>query len=104
VIVPEQKLITVKCGYIHFNAGNSSSPGSGSEEQYSSSNDTDTRDADIFSSVALPDDPAAVSVSDSESDEDTIAQECYRIFKEYEPQQSQHTVSKVKVKSHNELQ
>jgi hypothetical protein len=88
---------------MHFHLGNSSSPGAGSEEQYGSSSDTDTRDTNIISSVALRDDPATISVSDSESDEDTIAQECYRIFKEYEPQQSQHTVSKVKMKCHDEL-
>jgi hypothetical protein len=82
---------------MHFCVGNSSSPGAGSEDHYSSSSDTDSRDADTMRSVALPDYTSAISVSESESDEDTIAQECYRIFKEYEPQQSQRTVSKVKM-------
>lgn len=86
-----------------FHVGNSSSPGAGSQEQYISGSDSDSRDADTVSSVALPDDSAAVTVYASESDEDTIAQECYRIFKEYEPQQSQRTVSKVQLKCHDEL-
>jgi hypothetical protein len=78
---------------VHFLVGNSS-PGAGSEENYSSSNDTDTRDTEAINSVALPDCHAA----GSESDEDAITQECYRIFQEYEPQQSHHTVSKVNMK------
>jgi hypothetical protein len=77
------------CDFMHFLVGNSS-PGAGSEENYSSSNDTE-----IINSVALPEYPAAGSVSASESDEDAITQECYRIFQEYEPQQSHHTISKV---------
>jgi hypothetical protein len=77
---------------VHFLVGNSS-PGAGSEENYSGSDDTE-----ISNSLALPDCDAAGLVSGSESDEDAITQECYRIFQEYEPQQSLHTVSKVNMK------
>jgi hypothetical protein len=73
---------------MHFIVGNSS-PGAGSEENYSSSNDTE-----VINSDALPDYPTA----GSESDEDAITRECYRIFQEYEPQQSHHAVSKVNMK------
>jgi hypothetical protein len=83
---------------MHFIVGNSS-PDAGSEENYSSSNDTDTKDTEVINSVALPDYPAA----GSESDEDAITRECYRIFQEYEPQQSHHTVSKVNMKCYYEL-
>lgn len=85
------------CDFRHFIVGNSS-PGAGSEENYSSSNDADTKDTEVINSDALPDYPAAGSVSGSESDEDAITRECYRIFQEYEPQQSHHTVSKVNLK------
>jgi len=47
----------------------------------------------------MPDDPA----TDLESDEDSITQECYRIFQEYDPQQSQCTVSKVRMKCYHQL-
>ncbi|PNF19437.1 hypothetical protein B7P43_G03609 [Cryptotermes secundus] len=70
----------------------------GSEENYNSSSDTDTKDTEVVNSVALPDYPAAGLVSGSESDEDAITRECYRIFQEYEPQQSHHTVSKKAIK------
>lgn len=79
--------------FVHFIVGNSS-PGAGSEENYSSSNDTDTKDTEVNNSVALRDYPA----SGSDSDEDAITRECYRIFQEYEPQQSHRTVSKVNMK------
>jgi hypothetical protein len=92
----------LKYDFIHFHVGNSS-PGVGSEEDFSNSSHDDARDIDTVSPVASPDCPAAASVSNSESDEDTIARECYRIFKEYEPQESQRTVSKVKIKCHDEL-
>jgi hypothetical protein len=90
------------CDFMHFTVG-SSSPGAGSEENYSSSNDTDPKDTEVINSVALPDHPAAGSVSGSDSDEDAITRECYRIFQEYEPQQSYRTVSKVNMKCWNEL-
>jgi hypothetical protein len=89
----------LKCDFKHFIVEHSTSPDAGSEENYSSSSDIDSRDAENINSVALPDDPA----TDLESDEDSITQECYRIFQEYDPQQSQCTVSKVRMKCYNQL-
>lgn len=89
----------MKCDFKHFLLDYSPSLDAGSEENYSSSSDVDTRDAENVNSVALPDDPA----TDLESDEDSITQECYRIFQEYDPQQSQYTVSKVRMKCYNQL-
>ncbi|XP_069694288.1 RNA exonuclease 1 homolog [Periplaneta americana] len=57
----------------------------GTSEEQNSSSDVDTADVSIQELVTI-----TVTDSGSETDEDTITKECYKIFQEYEPQQSQH--------------